>query len=119
MKIFNKFKIIAVIVLFTVVFTACGSSEKGIEGKWTTEFETGFNMAFDFKLNNEVDVISYYDSDGNLIEEVFNGNYNINENKIEIELSNGEKTAWDYKINGDKLILSADGDETVLKKWID
>jgi len=120
MKNFIKSKIlkitIIIAVLFTMTFAACGNFEKSIISKWTTEFDIGLNTTFEFKSNNEVDVISYFDSNGYIREEVFGGKYTITKNKIEIVLSNGEQATWDYKINGDKLTLSADGDEIVLKK---
>ncbi len=109
MKKALKVLLVVAVLVPTLLLTACGKKEKGLVGKWSTDF-AGYTYTYTF---NE-DGTGTYDAAGTLMKFT----YKTDGDKISI-LYDGNTVSFDttYSIDGDTLnVKDSLGNDTLYKR---
>ena len=118
MKKFTKImSLVLAIMMVAVLFVGCGGGEGGnsIVGKWEIKEEAEgmeVSMVFNFKSNGDFEMTSEMNGSALVSEE---GTYKVEGDKITMNID-GEESTSSFSIDGNKLTISEDGSEIVLTR---
>lgn len=96
----KKIKLFLVLGIITALFTACGSSESAIIGRWETD-STSFEGYTDRGTVIEFFSDGTYDSNS----PNYNGGYSVDGNRIRLSGQLSEDLTFTFEVSGDTLLL--------------